>query len=356
MSLYAGLARGQTDNYLCDLRSDTVTKPDAAMRDAMARAAVGDDVYGEDPSVNRLESELAERLGKEAGLLFPTGTQSNLAAVMSHCGRGDEVIVGEHYHIFGDEAAGASVLAGVALYPIEMEPDASLAPEAVLAAIKLDDPHYPRSRLLSLENTVSGQAVALDRMRAGAEAARSAGLAVHLDGARFFNAVTALGCAERDMAEVADSLSLCLSKGLGAPVGSVLLGTRELISRARRHRKLLGGGMRQAGVIAAAGLHALEHNLGALAEDHAKAERFAAALRALESGAVQCGTNMVFFTPAASDHAALQEHMRQAGVLIGGQSPAIRMVLHRDVSEEGLAQAIAAFRAFYGAPPAAVRA
>ncbi|MCB2117625.1 MAG: low-specificity L-threonine aldolase [Rhodobacteraceae bacterium] len=349
MSVYAGMNDGTARlNILCDLRSDTVTRPDAAMRQAMAAAEVGDDVYGDDPEVNRLEAELAEMLGKEAGLFLPSGTQSNLVAVMSHCGRGEEVILGRPYHVFRYEAAGASVLGSVALSPLDLTPSGGLSPEAIRNAVQPDDPHHPVSRLLSLENTTGGMAVPLPETRAAADAARAAGLAVHLDGARFFNAVTALGCAPGDLAGIADTVSVCLSKGLGAPVGSVLVGPKDLIARARRHRKMLGGGMRQAGVLAAAGRHALAHNIAGLAADHTRARTLAAALTALGAGRVRQATNMVFFAPDAGDAAALKPALARRGVLIGGPAPELRFVLHRDIGDDALDLAIAAFRDHYG--------
>ena len=349
MSVYSGMkAASPPANTICDLRSDTVTRPDAAMLRAIAGAEVGDDVYGEDPEVNRLQAETAELLGKEAGLFLPSGTQSNLVAVLSHCGRGDEVILGNAYHVFLHEAAGASVLGGVALCPVPVGPTGGVAPGDVTRAIKADDPHHPVSRLLSLENTVNGQAVPVADMRAATEAARAAGLSVHLDGARFFNAVTALGCAPADLAGLADTVSVCLSKGLGAPVGSVLVGPADLIARGLRLRKMLGGGMRQAGILAAAGRHALAHNRAGLTGDHTRAARLAKALGDLGVGQVSHATNMVFFTPAAGGHADLRVALASQGIVIGGQSPSIRMVLHRDVDDAALDRAIAAFRAYYG--------
>ncbi|MCB2136314.1 MAG: low-specificity L-threonine aldolase [Rhodobacteraceae bacterium] len=349
MSLYASLSDpASRPNVLCDLRSDTVTRPDAAMRRAMAEAEVGDDVYGDDPEVNRLQAELAEMLGKEAGIFLPSGSQSNLVAVMSHCARGEEVIVGESYHVYRYEAAGASILGSVALHPIAPMPSGALAPDAIRAAVQPDDPHHPVSRLLSLENTTGGAAIALEEMKKAAGAGRAAGLSVHLDGARFFNAVTALGCAPTDLADIADTVSVCLSKGLGAPVGSVLVGPADLIARARRHRKILGGGMRQAGVLAAAGRHALRHNIAGLVDDHSRAERLADALGALGAGTVRRETNMVFFAPAAGDADRLKPALLARGVLIGGPARELRLVLHRDVTDEALDRAIAAFQDHYG--------
>lgn len=348
MNLYSQVETGlAASEIVCDLRSDTVTRPCADMRKAMAEAPVGDDVYGEDPSVNQLESRVAEMLGKEAAMFVPTGTQSNLCAIMAHCGRGDEVIVGDQYHVFIDEAAGASVLAGVALFPLQLAVDHSVRPASVTLAIKDDDPHCPVSKLLSLENTVHGQAIPLDAIAETAKAGRDAGLSVHLDGARFFNAVTALGCGPEELAGIADTVSVCLSKGLGTPLGSVLVGPSDLIHRARRHRKILGGGMRQAGFAAAAGLYALENNITRLQEDHDRASHLAGVLQELECGTVRHDTNMVFLTPDIDDHSKLHAHLAQSGVKIGGQNPTIRMVVHKDVSDAGLAACEAGFRSFF---------
>ncbi len=343
-------ADSNVSNVLCDLRSDTMTSPDDATRAAMAAAIVGDDVYREDPTVTALEHRLADLLGKDAALFFPTGTQSNLAAVMAHCGRGDEIIIGDRYHIYDEEAAGASVLAGVSMHAIETTANGGLSPARIVGAVKDDDPHYARSRLLCLENTVHGQATSLADTRAAAEAAWGAGLDVHLDGARFFNAITALDCTARDLAACANSVSVCMSKGLGAPVGSVLVGSTSLIALARRNRKLLGGSMRQAGVLAAAALYCIDHNLPDLARDHTNATTLAQALRDLEAGDVDVGTNMVFLTPSNGRTAALQAHMARAGIKISGQSPAIRLVLHRDITAAGLKATIDAFRSFFSNP------
>ncbi|MEP0155528.1 low-specificity L-threonine aldolase [Pseudophaeobacter sp.] len=350
MNQYAGTSPSLGRNQpLCDLRSDTVTRPDAGMMAAIAAADLGDDVYGEDPSVNRLEALLAERLGKEAGLLLPTGTQSNLVALLAHCGRGEEILVGVDYHVNKYEAAGASVLGGIALCPLPIQGDGSLHPDAIAAAVKPDDSHMAISRLLSLENTHNGQAVSLAKTQAAADAARRAGLAVHLDGARFFNAIAALGCAEQDLAQIPDTISICLSKGLGTPAGSVLVGPKDLISKARRWRKMLGGGMRQSGLLAAAGLYALDYNVARLSEDHARAAALAATLGNLQSGAVTQASNMVFFTPGDGRNMDLQAHLAENGVVIGtGETGPIRLVLHRDVSDAGLELVTQAVQQFYG--------
>ena len=346
MNHYAALKEVPAVPIICDLRSDTVTTPDAAMRAAMADAEVGDDVYGEDATVNRLEATVAERLGKEAGLFLSSGTQSNLVGLLSHCARGEEIITGREYHIWKDEAAGASVLGGIALDPQPVAPDGVLEPETIRAAVKEDDSHYAISRLLTLENTFKGIAVPLDRCRAATEAARDAGLSVHLDGARFFNAVEALGCSETDLSGMFDSVSICLSKGLGAPVGSVLVGPRDLIDRARRWRKMIGGGTRQAGVLAAAGLYALSHNVERLAEDRMRAERLGQALSA--HGDVSQATNMIFFTPHGGVTPALQQHMAERGVRLSGATGTTRLVLHKDITDEGLQAAISGFETYSG--------
>ncbi|MDJ0612126.1 MAG: low-specificity L-threonine aldolase [Rhizobiaceae bacterium] len=348
MNLYSQVETDlETSKTVCDLRSDTVTRPCDDMRRAMSEAVVGDDVYGEDPTVNHLEASLAEMLDKEAGMFVPSGTQSNLCSVMAHCGRGEEVIVGDQYHIFIDEAAGASVLAGVAMFPINLEEDHSVSAASVRPAIKDDDPHCPISKLLCLENTVHGKAISLETIKNAASAGSDAGLSVHLDGARFFNAVTALGCAPHELANIADTVSVCLSKGLGTPMGSVLTGPKDLIAKARRNRKILGGGMRQAGFAAAAGLFALDNNIKRLQEDHDRAAHLASELKVLNCGKVQQDTNMVFFTPEIEDHVALHTHMAGYGVKIGGQQPKIRMVLHKDVDDAALTACISGFKSFF---------
>ena len=326
----------------CDLRSDTLTRPSPAMRAAMAGAEVGDDVYGEDPTVRRLEAACAERLGKPAALFLPTGTMSNLAAVLAHCGRGDELVIGARYHVAVYEASGASVLGGVSIRTVPVAPDGAIEPADVTAAVNADDAHFAVSRLLSLENTHDGLAVPIARLAAATEAARAAGLGAHLDGARLFNAALALGVEVAEVAAPFDTVSLCLSKGLGAPAGSVLAGEAALVSRARRLRKMLGGGMRQSGVLAAAGLVALDAGAARLGEDHARAERLGAALEALAIGSVSVRTNMVFWTPreGLAEPAA---RLAAMGVLIGAPRPAARMVLHADVTDPALDRAVEAF-------------
>ncbi|MEM9551603.1 MAG: low-specificity L-threonine aldolase [Pseudomonadota bacterium] len=345
MNRYATVDRDADVALTCDLRSDTVTRPDAGMRAAIAEAEVGDDVFGEDPQVQRLEAAMSERLGKEAGLFVSSGTQGNLTALLSHCARGEEIVVGQGYHVSTYEAAGASVLGGIALSSLTPQADGGLDPSEIAGAVKPDDFHFAITRLLSLENTHDGKAIPLDRIAASVHAARQAGLSVHLDGARYFNAVTELGCADDALSTLADTVSVCLSKGLGAPIGSVLVGPSDLIARARRWRKMLGGGMRQAGVVAAAGLYALEHNVQRLAEDHAKAAALAEALS--DFGEVTQATNMVFFTPPDGAHDALRAHMAAHGITMGGGYGAIRLVLHKDVPETAIAQVRQSAEAFF---------
>jgi threonine aldolase len=331
---------------MIDLRSDTVTRPDAAMRQAMLEAAVGDDVYGEDPTINELENHTAELLGKEAGILLTSGTMSNLTAMLSHCQRGEEVITGDQYHTFIDEAQGAAVLGSVALHPLNTDKYGRLPLDDMLAAIKPDDFHFPVSRLLSLENTVGGCVQPQEHIDALADAAHEHGLSVHMDGARLMNAAVKLQRPAAQLVAKADSVSLCLSKGLGAPVGSVLVGEQAFIRRARRLRKMLGGGMRQAGMLAAAGLYALKNNIATLADDHAKAEKLAAGLADLPRLSVdteRVQTNMVFIQTHPQDSQPLQQFMRDHGVIIGAQ----RNVLHRDISDADVERVISLFHQFY---------
>ena len=350
MNHYAGAARADGANRpRVDLRSDTVTQPDDGMRRAMYDAQVGDDVYGDDPTVNRLEATVAERLGKDAALFVPSGTMSNLCALLAHCGRGEEVIVGRQYHIAADEAAGSSVLGGIAICTVPVEADGGLSADSITSEVKPDDSHNPISRLVCLENTYSGKVVPLDRMQEAASAARTAGLSLHLDGARFFNAVIGLGCSASQLAGIVDTVSICLSKGLGTPAGSVLSGPKDLIARARRYRKMLGGGMRQAGVLAAAGLYALEHNATRLSEDHERAAALAKALNDMQAGDVTQATNMVFLTPRDGANDALRNQLADAGILLGGGSKgAIRLALHKDIDDDALDYFISEMRAVYG--------
>lgn len=334
-----------------DLRSDTVTRPTAAMRAAMASAEVGDDVYGEDPTVNALQERLAGDLGFEAGLFVPSGTQSNLLALMAHCQRGDEYIVGMDAHTYKYEGGGAAVLGSIQPQPIPQADDGTLPLEVVERAIKPDDPHYARSRLLCLENTWHGRPLPLDYLAAARALCDRRGLAFHLDGARLYNAAAALGVPVRRIAAHFDSVSVCLSKGLGAPVGSVLLGSRTLVDEARRWRKVTGGGMRQAGILAAGALHALDHHVARLADDHARAAALGDALHGLPGLEVAAQhSNMVFLSVPVERHAALGSCMDQARVRLSiGDVPDIRLVTHLDIDDAALARTIAAFRAFAGA-------
>ncbi|WP_374667265.1 low-specificity L-threonine aldolase [Ramlibacter sp.] len=340
-----------------DLRSDTVTQPTAAMREAMARAPLGDDVFGDDPSVNALQERIAALLGFEAALFVPTGTQSNLCAILSHCQRGDEYIVGQMQHCYRWEGGGAAVFGSVQPQPLAHQPDGTLALADIADAIKPDDPHFARSRLLALENTLGGQVIPLDYLRQATALAHGRGLGTHLDGARLFNAAVAMDAADpqgaaRAIVQGFDTVSVCFSKGLGAPAGSALCGPRELIARARRVRKMAGGAMRQAGVLAAAASHALDHHVHRLAEDHALARRLADGLQGIEGLAVvPPHTNIVFvdLTGAARERSAdLMAHLREQGVLATGLYR-LRFVTHLDVDAAGIDRAVAAIRAFFRA-------
>jgi threonine aldolase len=321
---------------IVDLRSDTVTRPSEGMRRAMAAAEVGDDVFGDDPTVNRLQDQAAELFGFEASLFFPTGTQSNLAALMSHCQRGEEVIVGMEAHTYRYEAGGGAVLGSIQPQAIVNLPDGTLDLAQVEAAIKPDDPHFARTRLLALENTITGRVIPRTYFDEALALAKRRGLATHLDGARIFNAAVKLGTPVKDLCRGFDSVSSCLSKGLGAPAGTMLLGSKDFIARAKRARKMLGGVMRQAGVLAAAGLYALEHNVERLAEDHANAERLAKGI-----GAAAPSTNMVFI----DSRPGLSEHLANQGVVVLPGAK-LRLVTHLDVDAAGIDSAIQAFSSF----------
>jgi threonine aldolase len=330
---------------IVDLRSDTVTRPSEGMRRAMMLAEVGDDVFGDDPTVNRLQARAAEVFGFEAALLFPSGTQSNLAALMSHCQRGEEVILGQEAHSYRYEAGGLAVLGSIQPQALANRPDGTLDLGEVEAAIKPDDPHFARTRLLALENTVGGRTLPRDYLGRAVELARRKNLSTHLDGARIFNAAAHLGMGVRELCAGFDSVSVCLSKGLGAPAGTVLVGGKAFIGRARRARKILGGAMRQAGILAAAGLYALENNVERLAEDHRNAEALAKGLRELGL-AVEQHTNMVFLQLADADAQPLAQHLEQHGVVVlPGRR--MRLVTHLDVDRAGIARALSAFRAYF---------
>ena len=332
-----------------DLRSDTVTRPSPAMRAAMAAAEVGDDVYGEDPTVNRLEALAAERLGKEAALFVCSGTQSNLIALLCHCERGDEYIVGQQGHTYKYEGGGAAVLGSIQPQPLDYEPDGSLDLGKVDAAIKPDDAHFAKTRLLCLENTQAGKVLPLDYLARAEAFARGKRLGLHLDGARIFNAAVHLGVAADEISRHFDSVSVCLSKGLGAPVGSVLCGPHALIAKARRWRKMLGGGMRQAGVLAAAGIYALERNVERLADDHANARALAAGLAEIDGVSVSplgAQTNMVYVTVEPASSVRMREHLKEQGMLVNGQGT-LRLVTHLDVDAGDVERFVLAVKWFF---------
>jgi threonine aldolase len=359
-----------------DLRSDTVTQPTAAMRAAMAAAPLGDDVFGTDPSVNALQEKIAAMLGFEAALFVPTGTQSNLCAILSHCGRGDEYIVGQQAHCYRWEGGGAAVFGSVQPQPLDHAPDGSLPLAQIDAAIKPDDAHFARTKLLALENTLGGKLLPFAYVQAATELAKARGLQRHLDGARLFNAATAQAAAARHegaasrstgasallasdviaearrIAQCFDSVSVCFSKGLGAPIGSALCGSRDFIARAHRIRKMAGGGMRQAGLLAAAASHALDHHVARLADDHALARRLAEGLTGIDGLQVEAPqTNIVFVDLTGAAQAAsagLLAHLNAQGILATGLYR-LRFVTHLDVDAAGVDRAVAAIRGFFKA-------
>src|SRR5260221_3997505 len=298
---------------MIDLRSDTVTKPSAGMREAMARAEVGDDVFGDDPTVNRLQEMAAERFGMPAGLFFPSGTQSNLAAVMAHCQRGEELIVGQEAHTYRYEAGGAAVLGSIQPQPLANRPDGTLDLGEVEAAIKPDDSHYAITRLIALEDNIRGKAPSREYLARAVALARRRNLSIHLDGARIFNASVKAGMPGRELCAGFDTVSVCLSKGLGTPAGTLLVGRSEVLDRARRIRKMLGGTMRQVGILAAAGLYALAHNVDRLAEDHDNAQALARGLAGLGLEVAPVQTNMVFAAAPQEPVAPLSEHLGTHG-------------------------------------------
>ncbi len=376
-----------TEKPIVDLRSDTVTQPTPAMRAAMAAAPLGDDVFAADPSVNALQEKIAAMLGFEAALFVPTGTQSNLCAILAHCQRGDEYLVGQQAHCYRWEGGGAAVFGSVQPQPIAHASDGSLPLEAIAAAIKPDDAHFARTRLLALENTLGGKLLPIDYLRAATDLAKARGLQRHLDGARLFNAAVAQAAAQRAtgdsdreaetqgetaatqgnkqstrkisdahqrearrIAACFDSVSVCFSKGLGAPIGSALCGSRDFIARAHRIRKMAGGGMRQAGLLAAAASHALDHHIDRIADDHALARRLAQGLAGIDGMSVEPPqTNIVFVDltgDAAERSAGLIDHLKMHGVLATGLYR-LRFVTHLDVDAAGIDRAVAAVRAFF---------
>jgi threonine aldolase len=343
-----------------DLRSDTVTQPTAAMRAAMAEAPLGDDVFGDDPSINALQDKIAALLGFEAALFMPTGTQSNFCGILSHCQRGDEYIVGQLAHTYRWEGGGAAVLGSVQPQPLNHQPDGTLALADIEAAIKPDDAHFARTRLLTLENTWGGKLLPFSYVQAATDLATRHGLSRHLDGARLFNAATAQAALHgtnpydeaRAIASCFDSVSVCFSKGLGAPVGSTLCGSKAFIERAHRIRKMAGGGMRQAGVLAAAASYALDHHVLRLAQDHELAQRLADGLAGIEGLQVEAPqTNIVFVDLVGSARersAALLDHLKAHGILSTGLYR-VRFVTHLDVDAAGVDRAVATIRQFFQA-------
>ncbi|MHA6691194.1 low-specificity L-threonine aldolase [Devosia sp. A449] len=336
-----------------DFRSDTITRPSAAMRAAMAAAEVGDDVFGDDPTVNRLEQRMAALLGKEAALFVSSGTMSNLLALMSHCGRGDEFIAGQNAHCYKYEAGGAAVLGSIQPQPIAHLPDGTMDLGEIEGAIKAGDSHFATTRVIALENTLGGKVLPIAYMAQVAEIAQRHGLGLHLDGARAFNAVAALRSDIRSFTTPFDSVSICLSKGLGAPVGSVLIGRQDLIDTARRHRKMLGGGLRQSGILAAAGLYALDHNIERLADDHRRAKTLAAGLAAFPALTVtQPDTNIIFVSVDAAIGDRFTNFLQGRGVGITGRYGQQRWVTHLDIDDEAVDGALTEVAAFFAAEAA----
>jgi len=331
-----------------DFRSDTVTRPSAGMRQAMAEAEVGDDVFGDDPTVNRLEQRMAAMLGKDAAIFVSSGTLSNLLALMSHCGRGDEFIAGQNAHCYKYEAGGAAVLGSIQPQPIAHQPDGTMALGDIEGAIKSGDSHFATTRVIALENTIGGKVLPITYMEQVAEIAQRHGLGLHLDGARAFNACVALGADIKTFTAPFDSVSICLSKGLGAPVGSVLIGRQDLIDTARRHRKMLGGGLRQSGILAAAGLYALDHNIDRLGDDHRRARLLAEGLAAFPALRVTMpDTNIVFVDMAAEIGQRFTDFLGSRGVGITGRYGQQRWVTHLDVDDAAVDGALAEVAKFF---------
>lgn len=330
---------------MIDLRSDTVTRPSRAMLEEMMAAPVGDDVYGDDPTVNELQRYAAGLAGKDAALFLPTGTQANLVALLSHCERGEEYIVGQGAHNYLYEAGGAAVLGSIQPQPIDAAADGTLPLDKVAAKIKADDIHFARTKLLSIENTHNGKVLPRDYLRQAWEFTRERKLGLHVDGARIFNAVVEYGCELKEIAQYCDSFTICLSKGLGTPVGSLLVGSHDYIKRATRWRKMTGGGMRQAGILAAAGLYALKNNVARLQDDHDNAAWLAEQLREIGADVMRHDTNMLFVRVGDAQALALGAYMRKRDVLINA-SPVVRLVTHLDVSREQLRDVVSHWKAF----------
>ena len=336
---------------MIDLRSDTVTKPSQGMKKAMYDAELGDDCYGDDPTINKLEYEMALLLGKDKAVFMTSGTQSNLSAVLSHCGRGEEMIVGFPYHMAQDETAGASVLGGVAMTTIAVGNDGAIPEGAIKKAVKPDDIHCPISKLFCIENTSSGKVIEIQKLKKNSKEAKELGLSVHLDGARFFNAVESLNCNPKDLADCADSVSICFSKGLGAPAGSILCFTEDMEKKVRRQRKILGGALRQAGVLGAACRYALKNNIERLKEDRERAQYLAKALNQYHTKVgvkdLENQTNMVFFEPLENQGKDLVSFLKQRGIIISKPEPQTRLVMHLDISDKILDFFIKSIDEFY---------
>jgi threonine aldolase len=343
---------------IIDLRSDTVTQPTPAMRAAMLAAPLGDDVFGDDPTVNALQDKIAHMLGFEAALFMPTGTQSNLCGVLAHCQRGDEYIVGQMAHTYRWEGGGAAVLGSVQPQPLAHAADGTLPLADIEAAIKPDDAHFAKTRLLTLENTIGGKLLPFDYVQAATQLAKSKGLATHLDGARLFNAAVAQAAQNKSdarleakhIAQCFDSVSVCFSKGLGAPVGSALCGSKEFIQRAHRIRKMTGGGMRQAGILAAAAIYALDHHIERLAQDHALAKHLGVVFEKIDGATVDpIHSNIVFVDlngPAKAKAGGLLEHLKQHGILATGLYR-LRFVTHLDVDAAGVERAAQVIKGYF---------
>ena len=356
---------------MADFRSDTVTQPSAAMKQRMLSAALGDDVFNDDPTTLELQCTAAELLGFEAALFAPSGTQTNLIAMMSHCQRGDEAIVGQQWHTYKWEAGGMAVLGSIQPQPLELQADGTLALSDIAAAIKPDDPHFARTRLIVIENSVGGKVLPLQYMRDVAALAKDKGLACHIDGARLMNAAVVLTPQHqltpqqmaRELCQGYDSVSLCLSKGLGCPVGSLLLGSHDFIARAKRVRKMLGGGMRQTGILAAAGLYALQHNIDRLADDHANCQRLAEGLTTLSAQlpalqgklvALPVQTNILFTDVELSLAEQLVPYLAERGIKLTGSNyqtangsiKRLRWVCHLDISRDDIERTLQAVTEF----------
>lgn len=330
---------------IIDLRSDTFTKPTKEMKKFMMEAALGDDVYGEDPSVNALEKKVAKMAKKEAALFVSSGTQSNLLALLSHCNRADEYICGQEAHIYKYEAGGGAVLGSIQPQPIEFEKDSTLDLNKVKQKIKASDNHFARTKLLCLESTQNGKVLSLKYLKKASKFAKQNNLLLHLDGARIFNAVVDLNISLHKITKYFDSISICLSKGLGAPIGSVLVGSEKFIKEARHYRKMLGGGLRQSGLLAAAGSYALGHHINDLKTDHDNAKKLAKELKTIkEIKIVSNDTNMLFIK--AKDSNNLLEFLKKHNILISGYGQ-LRLVIHRDISSSDIDLVIQSFKEFY---------